>query len=419
MTGVGRVFEWFRNGSLDGDDEVAILHAPEALHYEPATVALVEIRHALTQLMSQQRVSPEAVSKFIHSVKQISFGKRTVERLRALARQDLGECAARDLEQAVSRYSIKEADARLALELAVTPARRAAKRELHETGFLNYFKEVAFRPAVRDKPAVRPSLAHAWNMAQLFHPAVEQFVQWLRLRYLLFSSAAHSGLDPPRARQREVARRLRRHHTTTFGAALLPDVEYDEEARVHVMAETACEAFGGATSACGALAERLAEGGVGAKQRLLILLSGQPDVIPVWWHARAFAFTPALGVALDLAAEAEEIHRCFRKWSGGARVAWDSLVEVGATLWGCGPSDVIREGIRRGLFLAPGPSDGLREALELVAAGERMLQPINAYPEMRRRLVLAPLHPFIDLPLSDAPQAAQIPYGVDSPSRSA
>ncbi len=44
MEGVGRVFEAFRDGALEDDDEVAIAHLPAERGYRPTSVAMVNIR---------------------------------------------------------------------------------------------------------------------------------------------------------------------------------------------------------------------------------------------------------------------------------------------------------------------------------------------------------------------------------------
>src|SRR5262249_35596391 len=49
MTGVGRVFDGYRDGSLTDDDEVAVLHGPEELDYPVVTEAMVNVRATLDQ----------------------------------------------------------------------------------------------------------------------------------------------------------------------------------------------------------------------------------------------------------------------------------------------------------------------------------------------------------------------------------
>jgi hypothetical protein len=47
MTGVGAVYEAYRDGLLDGDDEVALVHGPERWGWKPLTVPMVEVRATL------------------------------------------------------------------------------------------------------------------------------------------------------------------------------------------------------------------------------------------------------------------------------------------------------------------------------------------------------------------------------------
>ncbi|TQV84270.1 hypothetical protein FKG94_06330 [Exilibacterium tricleocarpae] len=47
MRGIGKVYEWYRDGFLDGDDEVALLHASEELDFRALSDPLVNIRFTL------------------------------------------------------------------------------------------------------------------------------------------------------------------------------------------------------------------------------------------------------------------------------------------------------------------------------------------------------------------------------------
>ena len=49
MRGVGRIFEAFRDGALEDDDEVAIVHGPAELGYLQASEAMVNIRETLAR----------------------------------------------------------------------------------------------------------------------------------------------------------------------------------------------------------------------------------------------------------------------------------------------------------------------------------------------------------------------------------
>jgi hypothetical protein len=391
MLGVGCIFDLFRTGEIDGDDEVAILHAPEHLGYEPVTLALVELRLAIRALVAGGWITDESGARFIGRVKTMSFRDRRRARLKSLARRAFGRAVATRLARILRRQRLKEADARRALEVALTPAARPGPHVSSETTFLYRLKEQTIRAPSSRPVAERPTVLQSWFTAQLFHPDCARFVTSLRLRHLLFSEGACAGLRIAPERHESVVSILRACHERRFGSAWLPLFEYDEEARIHTMAEAAWKTFGDDHSACASLARRLGMGSRDAKARLLHLLEGQPDALPSWWQARAFTFTDAMNAAQDVAFEARAVFRCFLRWSGGASARWSSLVDVAASIWCCDRAGVFAEGARRGLFLVPAASEGLREALELVAAAERLPVPINQYPHLRQQLQRTPL----------------------------
>src|SRR6478672_6283953 len=59
MRGIGRVYEAFRDGVLEDDDEVAVLHGPQELGYPPLTEALVNIRATVATAVQQDVIAPE------------------------------------------------------------------------------------------------------------------------------------------------------------------------------------------------------------------------------------------------------------------------------------------------------------------------------------------------------------------------
>ena len=58
MTGVGRIFRWYRDGTVIDDAEVALLHADAEHGYRALTVPLVNVR------WSAQRCLPPRAAKF-------------------------------------------------------------------------------------------------------------------------------------------------------------------------------------------------------------------------------------------------------------------------------------------------------------------------------------------------------------------
>jgi hypothetical protein len=118
ITGIGQVFEWFRDGILQGSDELVILHLPEEFGYQHMTIALVEIRYALQQLVNEQIISTTASQSFIQATKELPFTERSSDVILQLAYSYLNESSVEILRRSLISNSVKQADAKLALQLA-------------------------------------------------------------------------------------------------------------------------------------------------------------------------------------------------------------------------------------------------------------------------------------------------------------
>jgi hypothetical protein len=79
MKGIGRIYEDFRDGVLEDDDEVAVLHGPEELGYPPLTEAMVNIRATLAAATRDGIVSRGAAMNLTAIAKQLFYKDRTYE----------------------------------------------------------------------------------------------------------------------------------------------------------------------------------------------------------------------------------------------------------------------------------------------------------------------------------------------------
>jgi hypothetical protein len=78
MIGIGRVFEWYRDGLITADDEVALLHGLEDTGFCPLSVPLVNIRASLQQAVAQGWIDTE-VRDYVTSVAQaIHYPQRQI-----------------------------------------------------------------------------------------------------------------------------------------------------------------------------------------------------------------------------------------------------------------------------------------------------------------------------------------------------
>jgi hypothetical protein len=77
MRGVGQVYEAFHRGTLEDDDEVAVLHGPEELGYPAVTEAMVNIRATVAAAVAGAVIASESASALIAAAKALFYKERT------------------------------------------------------------------------------------------------------------------------------------------------------------------------------------------------------------------------------------------------------------------------------------------------------------------------------------------------------
>ncbi len=405
MEGVGEVFRWFRDGVLDGDDEVAVLHGAADDGYRPLTLALVDVRATLAALVAAGELEEGAAAALIARQKALPFGERHAQAFAAHARE---------LGLEIQLESRKQADAREALRLArEAPPPRRESRALPPGGssattFLGHFCEWHLRvprEAGEKGENFRPTFLAAWNLLRLFHPEAPRLVTGLRWRFLLASAASRLGLLPVEGRVEELATALFAALASHHGRILLPRPEIWAEATDQALAEAASTHCGGTFAAVAWLAESLGLARDSGVEKLFELLGVQDDLMPAWTLARSGACVSAFPAAARLARAADQIWRAFRHWAGAQQVAADEVLELAAEIWACPKEHVPAAAAARGLYDSRGFSPGLRAAVERVAAAERLPWPINDYPALKLELLALPLaYPFeLPAPVAVAP----------------
>jgi hypothetical protein len=85
MTGVGRVFEMFRHGSLTDDDEVAVLHGPAEAGWPVVGEAMVNVRVTLDAAVEEGVVAESAAVALAGVAKGIFYKDRSWDRILAAA----------------------------------------------------------------------------------------------------------------------------------------------------------------------------------------------------------------------------------------------------------------------------------------------------------------------------------------------
>jgi hypothetical protein len=118
MEGCGWVFEAYRSGRIEADDEVALAYSPLGL--QPLTVPLVNVRYWLEQLQAAGHIDPNRARWLLGRARRVFYEDRTEERLRREWEQLVGPEGVQRLYLALGGRitDIKAVDARLALAVA-------------------------------------------------------------------------------------------------------------------------------------------------------------------------------------------------------------------------------------------------------------------------------------------------------------
>jgi hypothetical protein len=126
MKGVGRIFEWFRDGTLEDDDEVAMLHGPPELDFVHRTEAMVNVRATVQEGVDRGLIDPATASEIIAVAKSTFYKQRTWDSIFERVRESIPSYERMcELRRRLARASIdlKRLDACLLVdELLRSPA---------------------------------------------------------------------------------------------------------------------------------------------------------------------------------------------------------------------------------------------------------------------------------------------------------
>ena len=82
--GVGEIFRMFRDGILDGDDEVAVIYEPGS--YRQLSDSLVNIRHVLEIALAKRAIDELEKARLLQQMKSLYFPDRSYRALERLSR---------------------------------------------------------------------------------------------------------------------------------------------------------------------------------------------------------------------------------------------------------------------------------------------------------------------------------------------
>ena len=217
MIGLGRVFEWYRSGRIEGDDEVALLHGTADMDYLPLTLPLVDVRHALGGLEAQGALAPAQVSGILRAFKPMGHEMRTLRALSALVRAEGADVAAVRDRLSDRAHGLKAQDARLALRVL------AGRLPLPAAG-VRWPDPVPppVEPEALFQRRIRPLAGPSLEVSEVLRAMAQQPEPWLRSqressrRWFLCDWVRVSGQGPGAGERRAFALR----HATGLARAL-------------------------------------------------------------------------------------------------------------------------------------------------------------------------------------------------------
>jgi hypothetical protein len=119
MRGIGRIYDDFRSGVLEDDDEVAVLHGPAEIGYPAVTDAMVDIRATLSAAVHEAIVTAAFAADLTAIAKALFYQARTYRALLAAAASHGADGAALSRFEhwlAIGRVNQKRRDALAMLE---------------------------------------------------------------------------------------------------------------------------------------------------------------------------------------------------------------------------------------------------------------------------------------------------------------
>lgn len=198
MEGVGSIYEAYREGQLEDDDEVAVAHLPAAYGYKCTSTAMVDIRATLVAAQAEGVISATARVSLEHFAKVLFYDERNYGRLLQVAEQnglDAGELKSLAEWLPHGERHQKRDDALQMLR--VIQERSAAGMKPKQVSYNFEYSdrwEHARRNAVHDEQDLRPG--SIVEELRLEGPAYAQAQRGALARYFAIQESWNSGLGP-------------------------------------------------------------------------------------------------------------------------------------------------------------------------------------------------------------------------------
>jgi hypothetical protein len=200
MEGFGQVYRWYKRGKIDGDDEVAVLHASAEDGFKPLTAPLVNLRYNLRRAQVRRLLSQRMAAAILRMAKQMHFTNRSYAAILHTAHANGIIGAEYDPLRHFFRHEAIDLKHEDALELLKTIVARSNGTRpwpvqdtvrVNQTVYLHLSqREYAGRTAVAQHLADTRVLA----FQKLLDPSFPAFLRRIRQRCLVADEALHREL---------------------------------------------------------------------------------------------------------------------------------------------------------------------------------------------------------------------------------
>lgn len=203
MEGVGRIYRMYKDGEIDGDDEVAVLHADEAGGYRSLTEPLVSIRYNLRRAQERGVVSTRTAVALVTHAKSLPFTERSYATLLSWARSEGVSTDELDSLHSFLRagtIDLKREDAlalvRVVGERLGQSTRRAPRAPVgvHRTIFFHLLRREYCGHSVE---GLHIPDVHVLSFHKLLSVSFPRFLRRMSLRWLALDEAHQRGVEPP------------------------------------------------------------------------------------------------------------------------------------------------------------------------------------------------------------------------------
>jgi hypothetical protein len=201
MEGVGEIYGLYRRGAIDGDDEVAVLHATADEGFRPLTEALVNLRHSLRVAQRRRLVSARTATRVLAHAKRLPFMQRTSRAILTAATGRERVALAGFLRG--HAVDLKRRDAMLLVDTIARrvagqqPWPRRAPLEVRRTSLFQRYEQKYVGQRIGGEH-VPDHLTLA--LLRILSPSFPALHQRVSLRCLALDEAAHLGLTAADAR---------------------------------------------------------------------------------------------------------------------------------------------------------------------------------------------------------------------------